>query len=918
MNNNHISNKHLNHSEKNKIHSNTDFGKHLFSEKDISFKTFFHVSEAQNFLQAFATSTGIPSFILTQEGDVFKASGDIDKKNNNNSDVLDAFINFIHSQADSKNLPTETGIKIIENDSLYYSYSCFNILGKCVAAWYLGPVKSPQLTLEQFSNLQHFSQPSNKYEQMWGEIPVISTDKFKIIANSLDQMVQRLTQRAYLTILQEKTNNELSKSEKKFSHIFQNSPDAIAICRPKDLTILEINKGFEKLSGYSSDELIGKSLHGLLCSENECTKIFKNYEKAGELHNFELNCSLNNTDTRTLLISMTEVVFENENCAMIIYHDITERKRYLQEIEERDKLRDIISTISTQFIKLPVESIDNMIESSLGHIAKFAKTDFGFLALFNDSNDQFTLQLYKYDSKNNLNRENLNFSPQNLPWVMDQIFNKNNIKFNSVEDISSLPDKKYLSKLNIGAMSGIALLDQKKILGVAGFISKEKNHNWSNNDELLLQLACQIFSNALAKKTNSQKLQDSEKKYHSILQHLAEIVCVIDLDLNILFVSPSCENILGYSENDLIGKNFTELVNREKRNSIIKEIKKTSNGANSSSPVVFSLQHKKGHWIEVETLCDDKLNEPEINGIILTMRDITTQKQSEEKYKKSEEKFQQHFANVQDVIYTFNRKLQITSVSPSVEKILDYKPKELIGKPFTKMDLLSKQSLFKALTDLRAIFSGQGDVLSEIHFKAKDGSIKIGEVKASPVIEDGTITGIIGVARDITDRKKIENELYESEKRYKALVENAIVPIVVVTKNVISYLNHTAVELLGTKNAEQAVNQKFEKFIHPDYEKLFTAKFDKSFQLNKKPKNLLLKIIKPDKKIIDVQINAIAVTINNIKSQLLILNDITLQKQAEELLLAQHEFMAGLTRIHGLNDTLDYCLNQSINNRTNG
>jgi PAS domain S-box-containing protein len=149
--------------------------------------------------------------------------------------------------------------------------------------------------------------------------------------------------------------------------------------------------------------------------------------------------------------------------------------------------------------------------------------------------------------------------------------------------------------------------------------------------------------------------------------------------------------------------------------------------------------------------------------------DITKQIEAEKALRTSEENYRLHFENVNDVLYSVDRELRITSISPSVEKFTGYKQSELVGKNFTELNLLTPGSLGNAFNDSVKVLSGETIEESEYEFITKDGLILIGSVSGAPLHEDGKITQIVSVARDVTERKKTENTI-----RRKAEIEGLI------------------------------------------------------------------------------------------------------------------------------------------------
>jgi len=138
-----------------------------------------------------------------------------------------------------------------------------------------------------------------------------------------------------------------------------------------------------------------------------------------------------------------------------------------------------------------------------------------------------------------------------------------------------------------------------------------------------------------------------------------------------------------------------------------------------------------------------------------------------------EERYRLSFENVTDVIYTIDTDLNILSISPSLERVLGYKPQDLIGRPVTDLkDILAPESFEQAVADIGLILKGETITATIYRFIAKDGIIKHGEVSGSPVMRDGKVIGMISVARDITKRKRAEEEMRRTNTFLDSIIEN--------------------------------------------------------------------------------------------------------------------------------------------------
>ena len=166
----------------------------------------------------------------------------------------------------------------------------------------------------------------------------------------------------------------------------------------------------------------------------------------------------------------------------------------------------------------------------------------------------------------------------------------------------------------------------------------------------------------------------------------------------------------------------------------------------------------------------------------------------EEKLRKSEERYNQHFDNISDLVTVLDRNYIIQSISPSVEKIVGYKTEELIGKHPGELYVWPPEALEKMLANRDRIMAGES-VHTEFNLRTKDGKRKIFEVKSSPLVEDGEVVGLIATSRDITERKRAEEEIQRLSQFREVVIDNANLWI--------NVLNTKAEVLIWNKAAER-------------------------------------------------------------------------------------------------------------------
>ncbi|MBN2284028.1 MAG: PAS domain S-box protein [Deltaproteobacteria bacterium] len=146
-----------------------------------------------------------------------------------------------------------------------------------------------------------------------------------------------------------------------------------------------------------------------------------------------------------------------------------------------------------------------------------------------------------------------------------------------------------------------------------------------------------------------------------------------------------------------------------------------------------------------------------------------------QKLKALEEMYRLAFENVSDVIFTIDNNLKIISMTPSVEKILGYKPEDFIDKSASELrHVLSPDSLVQAEFSINMLLNGESVPPGVYELVTKDGTRKFCEVSSSSLTRDGEIIGLVSVARDITKRRQAEEFLRESNERFRALFERSL------------------------------------------------------------------------------------------------------------------------------------------------
>jgi PAS domain S-box-containing protein len=294
-------------------------------------------------------------------------------------------------------------------------------------------------------------------------------------------------------------------------------------------------------------------------------------------------------------------------------------------------------------------------------------------------------------------------------------------------------------------------------------------------------------------------------------------------------------------------------------------------------------------WLESH-LSSFRDKENKIAGIITLSHDITDRKRAEEMLKESEKKYRLLADNVNDVIFVLDINLNYTYVSPSVKTLMGYESEELLNlRASETMTPSSWDMAVRILSEVMALEkSGQREnkkpQMFQLEMKRKDGSTVWTEVKTSFIRDENQRpVGLIGVSRDITERKRAGEALLESEEQYRLVVENARESIIV-TQDVdvkVVFANHAAIDAIGYSK-EILSSKYFTDLIHPDDLNMVVDRHIKRLKGEEVPPVYSFRVIRQNGTVMWCEINAALIQWKGKPATLLFLNNITERKQAEE------------------------------------
>jgi len=210
-----------------------------------------------------------------------------------------------------------------------------------------------------------------------------------------------------------------------------------------------------------------------------------------------------------------------------------------------------------------------------------------------------------------------------------------------------------------------------------------------------------------------------------------------------------------------------------------------------------------------------------INTFIKQSAVMLRSKQAEEELKDSEERLKILFDYAPDAYYISDLKGKFIDGNIAAERLIGYKKEELVGKNFLKLKLLSVSDIPKAVKALTKSIIGQPTGPDELILNRRDNSKVIAEISTYPVKIKGK-TLVLGLARNITERKKAEEKIQELNKRLNLLLKQRTKELIK-EQNYTNYLSEFSPDFQITLDSEGkilGVNRACEEIIGKEREKL--------------------------------------------------------------------------------------------------
>ncbi|MFH1656122.1 MAG: PAS domain S-box protein [Candidatus Omnitrophota bacterium] len=326
-------------------------------------------------------------------------------------------------------------------------------------------------------------------------------------------------------------------------------------------------------------------------------------------------------------------------------------------------------------------------------------------------------------------------------------------------------------------------------------------------------------------------VQETYRMLEKAVEQSMDGIAVADMNGVIRFCNQAWADMHGYCISELIGKHLSIFHTKEQMRKDVAPFNEQVKKNGSHHGEVGHIRKNREvfeTWMTINIVKDEKGNSIGLVGIA---RDITERKLAEAELRKSKERFQQVADNALGWIWEVDANGLYTYASPMTEEILGYKTEEVVGKKHF-YDFFHPEDLNKLKNAAFESFASKQPFREFINRnRHKNGSTIWLSTSGVPIIDEkGDLLGYRGSDADITERKEAEEQLTQSEQKWRSLVQN--VPDIIMTvkrDGKILAINRTVKGM----TPEEVIGKSIYDYIAPEYQRIVKKTIENVFKTRK-------------------------------------------------------------------------------------
>lgn len=320
--------------------------------------------------------------------------------------------------------------------------------------------------------------------------------------------------------------------------------------------------------------------------------------------------------------------------------------------------------------------------------------------------------------------------------------------------------------------------------------SRQMTQELQENEEQLRQSAEEMRATQEELQKSNEKLEtqiheveNAQKRLHSLLENASEIISIYNDKLELIYISPSVNSILGFAPEEMMKGKDMDRLTRKGEAEMKSMFNQLMQNPNESVSIQYTYMKKDGQKVFLETTGRNLLTDKAIQGIIVNSRDITERKRAE-KEERMKSKMQALSENSLDLIMRLSMHGMFFYSNPIVEDYIGFKNTDLINKTIGDITLHEslKEYFTTTLVEMKKAPAKRNNTITIPMCLGEKITERIISFDAIPEFNENELETVLFVGHDITEAKRIELEIQDKNRKiedsinYAQRIQSAILP----------------------------------------------------------------------------------------------------------------------------------------------